>query len=324
MQDTATCPTTRTSRCRSPVCRRDVPEENPTGIYERTSTSRPAGPDAGWSSTSAPPRASCSSSSTGATSGISKDSHLAAEFDVDRSRPAGANALRLRVVKWSDATFVEDQDQWWHGGITRSVFLYATGPVYLADIRATPAWPTTWRPGRSTCGRRRLRGRRARARLDRRGRASTALPNRCAPTAGAPTGLAYEGWSRADAADHLRRQASRRPLTDDRGGAWAAVRRRMSRPVPGRVAGGSSCRTCGPGRPRIPTSTGSRSRLRAPDGSVAEGRAAGSASGGSRSAGVDLLVNGRAGPDPRRQPPRLRPAHRPGRRAPSRCAPTSC
>ena len=39
----------------------------------------------------------------------------------------GPNTLRLRVVKWSDATFVEDQDQWWHGGITRSVYLYATG-----------------------------------------------------------------------------------------------------------------------------------------------------------------------------------------------------
>ena len=39
-------------------------------------------------------------------------------------------------MKWSDATFVEDQDQWWHGGITRPVFLYATGRPYLADIKA--------------------------------------------------------------------------------------------------------------------------------------------------------------------------------------------
>ena len=40
-------------------------------------------------------------------------------------------------MKWSDATYVEDQDQWWHGGITRSVFLYATGPVHLADVHVT-------------------------------------------------------------------------------------------------------------------------------------------------------------------------------------------
>ena len=66
--------------------------------------------------------------------GISKDSHLAAEFEVtDLLRP-GSNELRLTVVKWSDASFIEDQDQWWHGGITRPVFLYATGSTYLADL----------------------------------------------------------------------------------------------------------------------------------------------------------------------------------------------
>ena len=44
--------------------------------------------------------------------------------------------MTLRVVKWSDATYIEDQDQWWHGGITRSVFLYVTRDVHLADVRA--------------------------------------------------------------------------------------------------------------------------------------------------------------------------------------------
>ena len=67
--------------------------------------------------------------------GIGKDSHLASEFDVTGLVRAGSNAISLRVVKWSDASYVEDQDQWWHGGITRSVFLYATPRVYLADIR---------------------------------------------------------------------------------------------------------------------------------------------------------------------------------------------
>jgi beta-galactosidase len=67
--------------------------------------------------------------------GISKDSHLAAEFDVTSVVQAGSNAISLRVVKWSDATFIEDQDQWWHGGITRSVYLYATPQVHLADVR---------------------------------------------------------------------------------------------------------------------------------------------------------------------------------------------
>jgi beta-galactosidase len=38
------------------------------------------------------------------------------------------------VVKWSDASFVEDQDQWWMGGIYREVYLQATEPTYLADV----------------------------------------------------------------------------------------------------------------------------------------------------------------------------------------------
>ena len=70
--------------------------------------------------------------------GVSKDSHLAAEFDVTSFLRPGANTIRLTVVKWSDATFVEDQDQWWHGGISRSVFLYSTDQIHLADIRAIP------------------------------------------------------------------------------------------------------------------------------------------------------------------------------------------
>ena len=69
--------------------------------------------------------------------GIGKDSHLASEFDVSAHVVAGRNVLRLTVVKWSDATFIEDQDQWWHGGLTRSVFLYATPPVYLGDVAVT-------------------------------------------------------------------------------------------------------------------------------------------------------------------------------------------
>src|SRR4029453_12166893 len=67
--------------------------------------------------------------------GVGKDSHLASEFDLTGRTRAGTNTLTLRVVKWSDATFVEDQDQWWHGGITRPVFLYATRDVPLADVR---------------------------------------------------------------------------------------------------------------------------------------------------------------------------------------------
>ena len=50
-------------------------------------------------------------------SGSSKDSRTPAEFDVtELVRHDGPNELVAVVVRWSDASFVEDQDQWWHAG----------------------------------------------------------------------------------------------------------------------------------------------------------------------------------------------------------------
>jgi beta-galactosidase len=114
----------------------EVPIDNPTGIYEREFELPP-----GWAKRRVVLHVGAAESVllvsvNGRGIGLSKDSHLAAEFDVTDAVRSGRNTIRLRVIKWSDASFVEDQDQWWHGGITRSVFLYATGPVHLADVRA--------------------------------------------------------------------------------------------------------------------------------------------------------------------------------------------
>jgi beta-galactosidase len=113
-----------------------IPDDNPTGVYERELDV----PDA-WAGRRLVLHVGAAESVLivsidGREIGISKDSHLAAEFDVTEVATPGRHRLTLRVVKWSDATYLEDQDQWWHGGITRSVFLYATAPTYLADVRA--------------------------------------------------------------------------------------------------------------------------------------------------------------------------------------------
>ncbi|MFN8622309.1 MAG: glycoside hydrolase family 2 TIM barrel-domain containing protein [Chloroflexota bacterium] len=112
-----------------------IPAVNPTGVYERTFTV-----PRGWAGKRIVLHVGAAESVLlvhldGEQIGISKDSHLAAEFDLTGLVWEGEHTLRLTVVKWSDATYVEDQDQWWHGGITRSVFLYATDRVHLADIR---------------------------------------------------------------------------------------------------------------------------------------------------------------------------------------------
>ena len=124
------------------------PAENPTGVYERSFVvpGEWAGRRVVLSIGAA--ESVVIATLNGTEVGLSKDSHLAAEFDVtDRLRP-GSNDLRLTVVKWSDATFIEDQDQWWHGGITRSVSLYATEPTYLADLMVHASLEENGRTGR--------------------------------------------------------------------------------------------------------------------------------------------------------------------------------
>jgi beta-galactosidase len=114
----------------------EIPERNPTGVYE-CDFEVPAA----WAGRRVVLHVGAAESVlivalNGEEVGIGKDSHLASEFELtDRLRP-GSNTLRLTVVKWSDATYLEDQDQWWHGGISRPIFLYATARVHLAEIRA--------------------------------------------------------------------------------------------------------------------------------------------------------------------------------------------
>lgn len=108
-----------------------VPEENPTGAYERDfevpkswNGKRIVLQLGGYESVAL-------IYINGQEIGLTKDSRLAAEFDITKFVNGGNNVLRIDVTKWSDATFIEDQDQWWHGGITRSVKLYATNKVFI-------------------------------------------------------------------------------------------------------------------------------------------------------------------------------------------------
>jgi beta-galactosidase len=112
-----------------------VPEENPTGVYERDfdlpkswAGKRIVLQLGGYESVAL-------IYINGVEVGLTKDSRLAAEFDVTQFVNSGNNVVRIDVTKWSDATFIEDQDQWWHGGITRSVKLYATNKVFIERFK---------------------------------------------------------------------------------------------------------------------------------------------------------------------------------------------
>ena len=112
-----------------------VPDENPTGIYRREFDL-----PADWSGRRVVIGFSgCESVLyvwvNGRAVGLSKDSRLPAEFDITPFlEPSGKNLVAAIVVKWSDASYIEDQDHWWLAGLPRSVYLYSTGQCYLEDV----------------------------------------------------------------------------------------------------------------------------------------------------------------------------------------------
>jgi len=129
----------------------NVPDENPTGLY-RTTFTLPED----WAGRRIVLHVGGAESVlyvwlNGKPVGMGKDSRLPQEFDLTAFLAAdGANLLCCAVVKWSDASFVEDQDQWWMGGVHRDVFLYATGPTFIADVFAVAAPDDGFRDGRLT------------------------------------------------------------------------------------------------------------------------------------------------------------------------------
>jgi len=79
--------------------------------------------------------------------GWSKDTRLPSEFDLSACLKPGRNLLAFSVIRYSDASYVEDQDQWWYGGIYRSVYLYSTDQAYIADIDLRPRLDASLRHG---------------------------------------------------------------------------------------------------------------------------------------------------------------------------------
>ena len=65
--------------------------------------------------------------------GYSQDSRLPAEFDVTPFLRPGENLLAVRVYRWSDGSYLEDQDFWRLSGIYRDVVLWSVPPVHLHD-----------------------------------------------------------------------------------------------------------------------------------------------------------------------------------------------
>ena len=109
--------------------------DNPTGIYRRTidmplDWSLTDGSE--YSIVSQGVESACYVYWNGHKIGFSKDSRLPCEFDVTPYVTRQENHLMVVVIRWSDGSYVEDQDHWWMAGLHRSVELVRRGPQ--ADI----------------------------------------------------------------------------------------------------------------------------------------------------------------------------------------------
>ena len=73
--------------------------------------------------------------------GYSQGSMEPSEFNVTAYLKPGQNAIAIEVYKYSDGSYLEDQDFWRFGGIHRDVTLYHTPDVRLRDftVRTIPA-----------------------------------------------------------------------------------------------------------------------------------------------------------------------------------------
>ena len=69
--------------------------------------------------------------------GYSQNSMSPAEFDVTPYMRAGRNRLAVEVYRWSDGSYLEDQDMWRLSGIFRDVQLWVRPLTHIADYKVT-------------------------------------------------------------------------------------------------------------------------------------------------------------------------------------------
>lgn len=66
--------------------------------------------------------------------GYAEDSFLPSEFNITPYLQDGENIISVWVIRWSDGSFLEDQDQWRLSGIHRELYLMAEPRLRIADF----------------------------------------------------------------------------------------------------------------------------------------------------------------------------------------------
>ncbi len=80
--------------------------------------------------------------------GYSEDSKTPAEFNITKYLVDGENSLAVEVYRWSDASYLEDQDFWRMSGITRDVYLQVQNYEYIRDFRVKSPLVNNYKDGK--------------------------------------------------------------------------------------------------------------------------------------------------------------------------------
>ncbi len=70
----------------------------------------------------------------GIYTGFDKGSMTPAEFDISAHLVPGKNKIAIQVVRWTDGSYLEDQDMWRFAGIYRGVYLYSLPDIHISDL----------------------------------------------------------------------------------------------------------------------------------------------------------------------------------------------
>ncbi|MFC0878695.1 glycoside hydrolase family 2 TIM barrel-domain containing protein [Saccharicrinis sp. FJH2] len=79
--------------------------------------------------------------------GYSQVTKSPVEFDITKYVKKGDNQLAVEVYRWTDGSYLEDQDFWRLSGIDRDVFLYSTAQARIQDFFVKPDLDDKYRDG---------------------------------------------------------------------------------------------------------------------------------------------------------------------------------
>lgn len=83
----------------------------------------------------------------GELAGYSEDSRLPAHFNIKHLVKKGKNKLALKVFRYSDGSYLEDQDYWKYSGIERNVYVYARPVSRVKDFKLTAGLINQYKDG---------------------------------------------------------------------------------------------------------------------------------------------------------------------------------